>query len=640
MPDAPQSHSDSTARTPGEPASHDWRHLQSQLSMMQSQIEDFAAAQAAAVDEARRAVEAEFDAERRKLQDELAAERARFESEIAEQRRRIDAERNRLDGSRSGLEASLANLDERRQTIDAETAAIAAEREQLTLLDRDLQQRRQQLDQTTFAHQRHRHEIESERRSLAKRTEQLTARETELTAQREAIAQQEAYVQEMRAQVDAREKLINKQARRTAKALRAQNLQVIERINQRTADLDARAHRLEQARVHLRRRRERLGRARTLIKQRAKAVADQAAGIEPLRKAAHDVIAQREGLCDVQHLLAEAEHKMIHRWATHRGLPTAAALGACLLLLMTISWFVADSFATQTWRADALVEYESKITQTDRADWLAAQHRLLSSRNVLTRAATAMQSAGYTDNADADSLQQRAADGLRLYSDSPGRLQLELVGDNRRELTPMLAGLVEAYAGNAPFTEPGASPGSIVVVRRATLDPVPLSSNRFTVAVMIFGWSLSVIVALFLLARRTLVGLQSDRVIDVNLDINDQTWRQNVDLINRAFPGGIDDEQPRITQPIAPPEVDACPDPIEPESNPAPAAPDVKMAAPQTPQTQNTPKTPEKPVVQEVDALESLLREAAEAEPFEATPTKKTHEPVDPIDELFRRWAA
>lgn len=651
MPDAPQSRSDTHSPKSGEPASRDWRHLQSQLAMMQSQIEDFAAAQAAAAEEARRAAEAEFEAERQKLRSELAAERSRLETELAEHRRQVDAERSGIDASRAELEQSLAELDQRRQTTDAETAAVAAEREQLKLLDRDLQQRRQQLDQTTFAHQRHRHEIETERRHLAKRTEKLTARETELTAQREAIAQQEAYVLELRAELDAREKQINRQARRTAKALRAQNLQIIEKINQRTVDLDARAHRLEQARVHLRRRHQRLGKARLLVKQRSMAVAEQAAEIQSLRKAAHEVIAQREGLCDVQQLLAEAEHKMIHRWATRRGLPTAGALGACILLMMTISWFVADSFAMQTWRADALVEYESKIAQTDRAEWLAAQRRLLSSRNVLTRAATAMRSAGYTDNADADYLQHRVMDGLHLYSDAPGRLQIELVGDDRRELAPMLSGLVEAYAGNAPFSEDGASPDSIVIVRRATVDPRPLASNRLTVAGMIFGGALVVVAGLFLLARRTLIGLQTERVIDFNLDINDQTWRQNVDLINRVLPGGIgDDEVPLLTESIDAFEVDACSDPTKPESAPTPeVTASIRPATPRFPTSPTSPKfpasteaakTPEKPADQSVDALEALLLESAGAESLAAPAAKKMHEPVDPIDDLFRRWAA
>ncbi|QNN21059.1 hypothetical protein HED60_01835 [Planctomycetales bacterium ZRK34] len=641
MPDAPQPHSDANpSGRPAEPASRDWSHLQSQLAMMQNQIKDFAEAQAAAVAEARRAVEAEFEAERRKLTEQIDAERRRLDVDIAEHRRRVESDRSSLDDTRADLNRRLDDLDERRKTIDAETASLATEREQLKLLDRDLQQRRQQVDQSTIAQQRQRQEIEAERRSLAKRTKTLTARETELTEQREQIQQQEAYVNELRAEVDAREKQINKQARRTAKKLREQNLKIIEQINQRTADLDARAHRLEQARLHLRRRRERLSRARQLVRQRAAEAREQAAEVEPLRKAAQDVIAQREGLCDVQRLLSEAEHKMIDRWATRRGLPTAAALGACLLLMMTVSWYIADSFATQTWRADALVEYESKIDQTDRARWLADQRRLLNSRNVLNRTATAMMSSGYNDNADPDYLQQRVAEGLNLYSDSPGRLQIELTGENRRELAPILAGLVEAYTGNAPYSEAGASPGSVVVVRRPTLDPAPVSSNRLTVAVMIFGWSLCVVVGLFMLARRTLVGLQSDRVIDMNLDINDQTWRQNVDLINRVIPHEPDDE-PLLTQPPDDFAEDACSDPIRPESTPAPAKTSTPTPTPSPKLTATEPAETDPPVEQEIDALEALLRESAAKDSSEAPAVKANHEePVDPIDELFRRSAA
>jgi len=561
MTDHPHKSHEQGATSPGETGrmSPDWHTLQKQFAQMQNQLNDYAAAQAEAVAATRREVEAELAAEREAIQ----RERIKCQAEH-------DARLNQLEEARAEVKARSAQLDEQDRQLDDDRQALRAEREKLRERERDLDQRQQQIDQTASAHQKTRREVERERNEVTRRGEQLDEREAALNEreqalneQRDAVQQEHAYVDELRKEIETRKKQVNLKARQAADQIRESHEKSRQQISARKARLDARAAELEQTRRQLRTRRKRLTRQRELLRQRCEQVHQQAREVEPLRQAAREVVSQREGLNDVQRLLADAENKMINRWATRRGLPATAVVVTCLLLLAVLSYAIAGSFATQTWRADAMVEAVNVPKQTNKLEWLNDQRRLLTSRNTVNRAATSIAQSGYAGDASPEYIKKKLDAGLDLYADAPGRLQIELVGDNRRELQPILAGLVDAYIANAPLTSSELAAGQMAVIRRPTLDPAPLASNRLMLAGVIFSFAVSICAGCFLLLRRSLVGLQSDRVLDVNLDINEQTWQQNVDVINRALPGGLtDDEEFKVKKIIE--EDDACSDPIKP----------------------------------------------------------------------------
>ncbi|MBI1367779.1 MAG: hypothetical protein GC162_03905 [Planctomycetes bacterium] len=456
--------------------------------------------------EARRAVEAEFAAERQKLDQlkaDLDAERAKVAlaaRKAQEERHSYDHRMMQLTSQRLGLEAQAAEIEQREEKLRAKAA------------------------------------------EQAQRIKQLNEQATKINDAKSRYAERNAQLEKALAELSDREDQFARRSKRTVGWLRRRRIKFEKEASQRAQLLNERAHEYETVRQHLRRRRKRLKLSRQLMRERSREVRQQHASVEPLRQAAQSIVTQRQSLREVQMKLAEAEQKMIHRWAQHRGVPATLAASICLVLLMAGSYFVSDKLASQTWVADALVENTDSALAA-RPDWVDQQRVLLTSTNAVNRAANAIRMNGYTGAAQPEYLQQRLGEGLTLYAKGPGRLQIELTGSNRRELQPILGALVEAYtalAQNSAVT--GSSINTLTVVRPATLDPAPLSSNRLTIASAMFFSGIAALMAIFLFVRRSLISLQHVHMIDdPDTHIDSEIWKRNVELINRAIAPGDDD---------------------------------------------------------------------------------------------------
>lgn len=388
-----------------------------------------------------------------------------------------------------------------------------------------------------------------------------------------SVARLRDWQQKRRLEMAEERKQLRLNTRKTLTRLRQWQLAQNEEIKKQTAEAKQQAQsavqhdaQVAELRDVLQRRRARLGKLRTLIRETRRKVADQVASawrqseslkahaeaLETQRHYAREVVEKRNAVMELQHLLSEAEQRMIRRWGIQHALSWAGRALICLLLCLGVSYQVSDRLATRTYVASAAARFIANDTATGDT-WIADQLKTFTSDPMLDRTAVEIRRNGYTGPAQPEHLRQ-VLSRLTIHSPTPGMLYFELTGPDSAEITAVLDGVMRAVARPVPtankdqekVASPSSSPPSYVIAQPAKLAPNPIFDNQFQLNAIIFGGS--VLVTLLMVTVLGFSLIRTRRAATDEIDFagisDDKQWQATAETINA----------PSLTPPPAPAE--------------------------------------------------------------------------------------
>lgn len=494
-----QPKSDTTPPPAPTASSPAWSAMQEQLAKVQAAV---AAANAQLEQVTREVSDAElatFARLREAAERQLAADRAGLDV----QRQHVQTLRDQLEKDRAALKAREDELENLQNHFREATRHLDDRAAQLQDAEDDIEQRRKQLDA---------YRVKLEKRdadfAAAKRDLQLR-RETFFAETRHTIKQLRLLQVRGESDVKTRRQALARQEQASSAALLRHKQELERAIAAERAALDRRRHELDraqsdlehrgneldllQARLNCRaeqlhQRTRRLGEMKQALGRGAKALRKERQAVETSRRCAKQILDQRDGVLDMQRLLLEAEHRMIFRWSLDRSLGWIARGLAAVLLMMTISYLAADQFKTQVWAATAVLNQKQAGAGVEPEAWIAQQRQRVLSDAVLSETISHLHQQGPTLVMSTADLRSMLEKSLRIDSPGAGTLVLELRGEDRAALTPVLSAVLRAVAtSHSLVAGPVPEGGTIYIAQPPKLVVSPVASNKLTLAATTFG---------------------------------------------------------------------------------------------------------------------------------------------------------
>ncbi len=271
-------------------------------------------------------------------------------------------------------------------------------------------------------------------------------------------------------------------------------------------ELRDKAKRINGVAVHLRRRRKRLGQVRQLLESKTRASSTTGAvDLEQHSRQLRSIEDERQQLTELRTVLEASERKMIRKWAHSK------AVFACLWLLVIgtamagVSWAITEHFHPAVRSATVTLEAKGTTHSTLDADqnatWAGWHKDLLKNETFTRTLSRRMGDRRFEKYRNPQAVADRIARDLTIDSSVPGALALTLVGTDPAE-TEAFLNLLTATVISESARSTGKHPDGAKAIaphqtsdgtgiRYATLSSTPVSDERLTKALPIFGGALA-----------------------------------------------------------------------------------------------------------------------------------------------------
>ncbi len=284
-------------------------------------------------------------------------------------------------------------------------------------------------------------------------------------------------------------------------------------------DLRAKAKQLAEVSQHINRRQARLRKLRGLLRDRAGGAPPQAAGMEEHAGNMRRIDTQRQELAELKTVLADAERRMIRRWARPRAVTTVVWVFFLALLSAGVSWVAADHYFPAVVSASVTLEPKSRqrgeLPEEAAARWRSWHADLIEDDSFRQVLAKRMEERRIDEYAEVASLTERLDSDLTIDTGDTHSMTLTMAGTDPDEVAYMLDTLVATVTKESTRQLRKRTDNAWAVargerkvegqLRYCALNPIAIEDQRLYYAGSIFGGVFSVVLVLVALVYSRLM---------------------------------------------------------------------------------------------------------------------------------------
>ncbi|MCK4871343.1 MAG: hypothetical protein KAS72_01340 [Phycisphaerales bacterium] len=444
-------------------------------------------------------------AELRRVFESTAAEAKRHQQEAQSAHEMLDQQKTQFGAAKEKLLSFAKLIDEQ---ADA-TEQVVELSDQLAQQQHVISELRQQLDSAGSSTDE---VVETLRKQIAERDSLITKLKAKAVSRRGGPSE-ELFERQLEDR-DARIEELEREARQTHAQLTERadiDADAVDALRTKIRELEAKAEqvidvdveslpdelakqasRVKEATLRVERRRSRLKQHKTLLADQSEKLLSIQEILQTRHQQYQDLLAQRGSLENTRRTMAQAEGKLIAKWARTKGLIVGMVAMLILCALAAISYTAAMRFAPAMFSASAVLRPETKagltITSDDREAWAASLQSLSVSDQVLRAAADRMGQRGYIELDEIPELKAHFKNNLHISAQTDGMVRVEMRADRTHPVDRVLDTYVVSLIQVANATREQRSGDLTTKLSSAPAKgETPVSEEQLIYAGAIFG---------------------------------------------------------------------------------------------------------------------------------------------------------